>query len=114
MVPQELDEAIITGNFWTYDINTNLVNEDFIKYFVQTDNFMDFCKKSSSGATNRRYLQEDIFLNQEIQLPDKKIQGKICQIINNIKIIKQERLKQFEFINALMPSVLAKAFSGEL
>jgi restriction endonuclease S subunit len=114
IVPKDLDGAIITGNFWAYDINDDLVNNEFIRQFVQTESFSEYCKRSSSGATNRRYLDENIFLNQTIVLPDKKIQEKICHIGLLSQSFKKNRNDQIKILNCLLPSVLAKAFNGEL
>jgi len=114
IVPKNLDGAIITGNFWAYDINDALVDNEFIRQFVQTESFSEFCKRSSSGATNRRYLDEAIFLNQLIVLPNKKTQDKICSVGLLSQSFKKNRNNQSKMLNFLIPSVLAKAFNGDL
>lgn len=114
IVPKDLDGAIITGNFWAYDINDALVDNEFIRQFVQTESFSEFCKRSSSGATNRRYLDETIFLNQLIVLPNKKTQDQICSMGLLSQSFKKNRNNQNKILNFLIPSVLAKAFNGDL
>jgi len=114
IVPKDLDGAIITGNFWAYDINDALVDNEFIRQFVQTESFSEFCKRSSSGATNRRYLDETIFLNQLIVLPNKKTQDQICSMGLLSQSFKKNRNNQNKILNFMIPSVLAKAFNGDL
>lgn len=97
VVPNELDNAIITGNFWTFDVNTNIVNPEYFRYLTNSDSFTAFCEVNSIGTTNRKYLQEDLFLDYNIPLPDKVIQDKIIKEINiierQIEALKEEKQK---------------------
>lgn len=69
VVPQELDKGIITGNFWTFDVNYNLINPHYLTLLTGTKEFQKLCQTASVGTTNRNYLQEELFLNFEIPLP---------------------------------------------
>lgn len=69
VVGPRCDGAIITGNFWTFDVNQSILNATFFNLVTKTPSFVDFCVRASSGTTNRRYLQEARFLKQEIRLP---------------------------------------------
>ena len=69
VVPTIAEGAIITGNFWTYDVDYERINPQFLTLVTKTQQFLDFAEKSSNGTTNRHYLQEDAFLNQQIPLP---------------------------------------------
>lgn len=69
VVPEECDEAIITGNFWAYEVDTTQLDIDLLHHFTQSGDFLEFCIRSSPGATNRRYLQEELFLKQAIRVP---------------------------------------------
>ncbi len=86
IVPPELEGAIITGNFWTYDINKELdMDKDYLNYLLFSEEFKKICYLSSAGVTNRRYLDENIFLNQKIPFPSIKTQKKIVSEIANKK-----------------------------
>jgi len=63
IVPNDLDGAIITGNFWAYEVNHELLNIEWFNLFVSSPKFLDICDRASSGTTNRRYLDENKFLN---------------------------------------------------
>ena len=69
VVPTIAEGAIITGNFWTYDVDYERINPQFLTLVTKTQQFLDFAEKSSNGTTNRHYLQEEAFLNQLIPLP---------------------------------------------
>ena len=79
VVPAIAEGAIITGNFWTYDVDYERINPQFLTLVTKTQQFLDFAEKSSNGTTNRHYLQENAFLNQQIPLPSKEEQEKILK-----------------------------------
>lgn len=84
LVPENLDGAIITGNFWAFTINKNLVYPEYLTYLMRNKFFLTMCKVCSYGSTNRWYLDEDTFMNFKIPIPDKnKLQKKILEKINN-------------------------------
>ena len=69
VVPEGLDRGIITGNFWTFDVDYNLINPYFLQLITKTKQFQDLSQSASVGTTNRNYLQEESFLNFSIPLP---------------------------------------------
>lgn len=87
IVPQELDNAIITGNFWTYEVNHELLNIDWFNMYVSLPEFIEICEKTSSGSTNRKYLKEENFLDFNIMLPSLKEQN---DMVNKYFKIKEQ------------------------
>jgi len=77
VIPDEVDSAIITGNFWTFDVDESVINPHFLSLIVTTPEFIRFCENASNGTTNRHYLQEDLFLAQPIPLPSLPEQNRI-------------------------------------
>ena len=69
VVPNELDGGIITGNFWTFDVDYSIINPHFLTLITKTKAFQNLCQAASVGTTNRNYLQERDFLNFQIPLP---------------------------------------------
>lgn len=92
VVPQEVDGAIITGNFWTFDVDYSKINPHFLALLTTTPEFIKFSENASNGTTNRHYLQEDLFLNVKIPLPTLEEQNQIVQACNN-RIIEAKRLE---------------------
>lgn len=82
VVPNELDNGIITGNFWTFDVDSTKVNPHYLSLIVTTKEFIEFCENASNGATNRHYLQEPLFLDIEVPLPILSIQNKLLEEYN--------------------------------
>lgn len=87
LVPNDCDKAIVTGNFWAFDIATNRVVPRFIDILTKTALFVDYSIKASSGTTNRLYLQEEKFAEQKIQLPPIEDQKRI---VARIDIVQQQ------------------------
>lgn len=118
IVGQELDGAIITGNFWTYEVNKERLNIEWFNIFVSSSKFISICDKASSGTTNRRYLDESKFLNYQINLPSlneqnifvkkyKELSSKLDLINNKINIEKK-------YLKKLRNSILEDAVQGKL
>lgn len=82
VIPDEVDWAIITGNFWTFDVDYSKVNPHFLSNLVTTKEFLLFCENASNWTTNRHYLQEDLFLNVKIPLPSLSEQNRIIENYN--------------------------------
>ena len=82
VVPEELDGGIITGNFWTFDVNYDIVNPHYLALLTTTKAFVDFCEQASNGTTNRHYLQEPLFLNIKVPVPSLEEQNKLVEEYN--------------------------------
>lgn len=122
VVPDELDGGIITGNFWTFDVNYNIVNPHYLALLTTTKAFVDFCEQASNGTTNRHYLQEPLFLNIKVPVPSLAEQNKLVEVNNAFdKVAKSYKemlvanLDNFtsqkeiqEFIDLLSTKVLLK------
>jgi type I restriction enzyme M protein len=96
IVPKELDGAIITGNFWAFDVNENFVNKDYLSYLLSSKKFYSICKDASSGVTNRKYLNETKFLAMEIELPKIEDQNKLITELNGYKNKIEELQKELD------------------
>jgi type I restriction enzyme, S subunit len=100
IVPQECDEGIITGNFWTYDLNEKIISREYLRLLCINQVFTKFSVAASEGTTNRKYLRENKFLNLSIYLPPlpeqqliiSKING-VNQLIEEIKKLRSEQTK---------------------
>lgn len=83
VVPPEADGAIITGNFWVYDVNTDMANIDYLILLLSSNVFVQAWQDCSNGSGNRLYLQEDKFLNYKIPLPSVAVQNKLLSQYNS-------------------------------
>lgn len=99
VVPEEVDGAIITGNFWTFDVDYSKINPYFLALITNTPEFIRFSENSSNGTTNRHYLQEDLFLAQRIPLPSLSEQNRIVGDYNKkLKLAEvfEHKVKEIE------------------
>lgn len=97
VVPEKLDGGIITGNFWTFDVDYNIVNPHYLALLTTTDAFIQFCEQASNGTTNRHYLQEPLFLNIKVPVPSLDEQNELVKAYNDIMLfIKMEERKAID------------------
>lgn len=109
IVPEEIEGAIITGNFWAYDIKTDVgLDNNYLNYLLFSDEFKKICTLSSAGVTNRRYLDEKIFLDQKIPLPPIEEQQKIIKEIQEKKKFISDYSQKIETLKTEIEGIIGK------
>ena len=93
VVPEILEGGIITGNFWTFDVDYSIINPHYLALLTTTDAFIKYCEQASNGTTNRHYLQEPLFLKIKVPVPSLEEQNKLVEEYNN-KILLADSLKE--------------------
>lgn len=97
IVPESCNNAIITGNFWNFEIDTNKADPQFLSLLMTTDYFVNLFDKASNGTTNRHYLQENLFLKTEIPLPPIGIQKDFVKRYNDkIKLAEEQEKELYQ------------------
>ena len=97
IVPESCNNAIITGNFWDFEIDTNKADPQFLSLLMTTDYFVNLFDKASNGTTNRHYLQENLFLKTEIPLPSIDIQKDFVKRYNEkIKLAEEQEKELYQ------------------
>ncbi len=118
IAPDEVDGAIITGNFWAYDFDKRQINIEWLNQYTNSPEFYEICERASSGITHRKYLNESSLLNHEILLPDEDEQKLVINGIKKLKlsfgILKSEIGFQKESMNQLRQAFLKEAMQGKL
>jgi type I restriction enzyme S subunit len=118
IVPPEADDGIITGNFWTYRVDNQLVDTEWFLQFTNSNAFLDLCKRASTGNTHRKYLNEEIFLNHEVAIPSLEEQRKTvaaCKAGNKrVQEVQHEIAHQQSLLNKLKQAILQEAIQGKL
>lgn len=77
IVSKQLDGAIVTPDFLSYNINKKIVIPDFFLLLTNTTQFQELCQNSSSGTTGRQRIDESSFLNFQIPIPSFSEQKKL-------------------------------------
>jgi len=89
---KELDNAIITADFFAYEIDTSRINPYFLSLITTTKQFIQFSQSASTGTTNRQRLNEKKFLEVEIPLPKINEQKELVRDLED-NLTKQKELE---------------------
>lgn len=81
LLPRELDGAIVTGDFLSYEVDQSQVDLDYLDVTVRRAEFAELCDTVSSGTTNRVRLDPKRFLKLSIILPPLDEQRRIVDLI---------------------------------
>ncbi len=102
IVPPEADGAIITGNFWVFDVDSKFADVNYLILLLSSNIFVQAWLECSNGSGNRLYLQENKFLNYRIPLPDVNTQIQIVTKFNEqINSAKKAILKANKLIDSI-------------
>ena len=109
IVPKEINGAIITGNFWAYDIKKDVgLDDNYLNYLLFSEEFKKICTLSSAGVTNRRYLDEKIFLSQKIPLPPINKQQEIIKKLEEKRITIDDYSEKIESLKKEIESTIGE------
>lgn len=115
---QSVHNAIITGNFWAYDINHELTTAEWIERYTNSFEFYNLCERASSGITHRKYLNENKFLSHDLHIPPKKEQENIILKLKKkqttLNNLTTEITTQTTLLSQLRQAILQEAIEGKL
>jgi type I restriction enzyme S subunit len=118
IVPEELEGAVVTNDFWTHDIDTSIIDISFFYWFTTTPQFYEACIKASEGTTNRQRLQADKFYSFDVPLPSIDEQQewveRISSIQNKHEQLDKELYQQQNYLQLLRQTILQEAVQGKL
>lgn len=107
VVPLEADGAIITGNFWVYDVNPDVASIDYLILVLASDVFVQAWQDCSNGSGNRLYLQENKFLNYKVPMPTVVEQNQIVAKYSDRIDLAKKSLNKAEKLNNSIDAYLA-------
>ncbi len=118
VVPAELEGAVVTNDFWYFDINDRIIDRDYFLYLTSTPFFDNLCRLASDGTTNRVRLQADKFYNYEISLPSVEEQRvalkRLVALKSKTTALTTELDKQDDLLKKLQQALLQDAVQGRL
>ncbi len=118
IVPPELDGAVVTNDFWYFDIDEKIVDKHFFLELTSTKWFDEICRKGSDGTTQRIRLQKNKFFNQTVFLPSLEEQRIFIEHFQRVKTkdgqIKSELTHQQILLKKLRQQILQEAIEGKL
>ncbi|AOI56109.1 restriction endonuclease subunit S [Burkholderia diffusa] len=111
IVPPELDGAIVSNDFPSFEIKDETkCLPAFLGAMVKSAWFVDLCKASSEGTTNRVRLKEERFLNQDVPLPPLLEQHAIVAKLTELSTKTTQLNLYLDTIEADADSLLALRF----
>ena len=118
IVPDELDGAVVTNDFWYFDIDETVIDKEFFLYLSSTPYFDNICRLASDGTTNRVRLQAAKFFNVELSLPPLNEQQLLLrqhqQSEAKLIALNHELDHQNTLLTQLQQAILQDAVQGRL
>jgi len=118
IVGDELTGAIVTNDFWYFELNEELIDKHFFLELTSTKWFDEICRLGSDGTTQRIRLQKSKFFDQEIYLPSVDKQRDFSKKFISVKQEKAKLDKENTFqkshLTLLHQQILQDAISGKL
>ncbi|WP_299060452.1 restriction endonuclease subunit S [uncultured Polaribacter sp.] len=118
IVSEELEGAIVTNDFWYFEIDEKIISKQLFLELTATTWFDDICQKGSDGTTQRIRLQKNKFFNQKIFLPEgdeqKELLNKILTFKKGQTKLNKEIDSQKHLLTQLKQSILQEAIQGKL
>ena len=84
LATKEVDNAIITGDFFSYNFDKDKIDPRFLVLIATTKQFQKFAQSASSGTTGRQRIDEKKFLDVKIPLPAILVQKKMVDNYQNM------------------------------
>ena len=114
-VTDEYDGCFVSAEFPNFDCDLSRVRPEFLFAYFKDLNVWKQIAAGSKGLGDRRQrVQPDTFLNFRIMLPPIEWQNKLSRVINQANELESLQAETQKELDALMPSILDRAFKGEL
>lgn len=111
IVPPELDGAIVSNDFPSFDLHKqSKCLPEFIGWLVRSEQFVELCKTSSEGTTNRVRIKEGRFLEQKIEIPPLSEQKAIVTCLDALVEMTRHLTDSLEAVKKDADGLLAQVF----
>jgi type I restriction enzyme S subunit len=115
IVPPECDGLVVSPEFPVFEVNEDKVLPETLDVYFRTPAIWELVAEISTGTNvRRRRLHPNNFLNFEFPLPPISIQMKLQEINGMLDPVRRLQTDTAAKLDALLPSVLHRAFRGEL
>lgn len=115
IVPENCDGLYVSPEFPVFEVRQDRVLPEVLDtYFRMPAVWPDLAGISTGTNVRRRRLHPKAFLQYKFPLPSMKAQHQLCVVKRSIEQAKLDQRESAVELTALMPSILSKAFRGEL
>lgn len=109
VVPQELDDGIVSSHYFIYEIDESVLLRSYIEYFIRAGGLEAQVK--AQGSTNYAAIRPQQVLGFEIPLPSleeqRRIVARIDELAGKIEEARGLRREAIEEAEALLPAISA-------
>jgi type I restriction enzyme, S subunit len=115
MAPEDFDGYFVSNEYPTFDCIATDIRVEFIMAYFNSPFIWQHVATGSKGLGDRRQrVQPERILAHEIWLPPMKLQDQIAEIQTKVNDLRKYLAHSAAELDALLPSILDKAFKGEL
>jgi type I restriction enzyme S subunit len=115
LVTDEFDGCYVSNEYPTFDCHPNHARAEFVAAYFKSPFVWKEVAAGSKGLGDRRQrVQPEKILSHSVWLPPMKLQDQIAQAQKQVDALKKLQTETTAEIDALLPSILDKAFKGEL
>lgn len=115
IVPKECDGLVVSQEFPVFELDENQVLPETLDVYFRMPSVWPRLAEISTGTNvRRRRLHPSAFLNFEVPLPSMKTQVRLRNIRQVFARLQPIQAQTAAELDALMPSILSRAFAGEM
>lgn len=115
IVPSECEGCVVSTEFPVFEVNEERVLPEVLDIYFRTPSVWPALSGESTGTNvRRRRLNPEDFLNYKFPLPSLEAQRKLRAIAKQTVALQSLQTATAVELEAMMPSILDKAFSGAL
>lgn len=115
LIPKQYDGWVGSNRYITCLPNLKIINPEFLYYYFRTQEGVEKLSLASPGTADRNRTLNTKMLHQIlIPVPVIALQNEFVELLHKVNTIKNHHYQTEKELNELMPSLLDKAFKGEL
>jgi len=115
VVPPDCDSLVVSTEFPVFEINTELVLPEVLDIYFRSPDIWPLLSGTSTGTNvRRRRLKPADFLKFRMPLPTRTVQFQLREIVKRTTAMHENVATMITQLDAMLPSILDKAFKGEL
>lgn len=115
IVPPECDGLVVSPEFPVFEVNQERVLPETLDVYFRTPSVWPVLSGVSTGTNvRRRRLNPSDFLAFKFPLPSMQRQQQLRCVKQKVDMLEDAQAKASAELDALLPSILDKAFKGEL